>query len=162
MNEPELTEDMAYMAVVFMLRDACGCTMEQADRLWHEWLDGIRHEAWAEGQAEGYQTGLKGREPEDNPYDSDRDGAEAAWLAALDTALQQHDPSLGELDFNDRIMPAWFDETGILIGRIDRLEGRLAYENGDAWAEWDGNRYDSPAMLAAAWAERLEGEHHGR
>lgn len=36
---PKLTDAMVYMATTAMLRNDCGCTLREADRMWREWKD---------------------------------------------------------------------------------------------------------------------------
>lgn len=39
LGKPKLTDAMVYMATTAMLRNDCGCTLKEADRMWREWKE---------------------------------------------------------------------------------------------------------------------------
>lgn len=78
----------------------------------------------------------------------------ADWIVRLDDALRSIDPTLGALDFGERLMPARFGDDGP-TERYDRLTAVLATEGSSA--DYRGVTYHEPEALARAWAGELRG-----
>lgn len=81
----------------------------------------------------------------------------AAWIVRLDDALRALDPTLGALDFGQRLMPARFDEDGP-IKRYDRLTAILGVDGRGVAALLLDETYREPEALARAMAQGVAAE----
>lgn len=76
------------------------------------------------------------------------------WIVRLDDAMHALDPTLGVIDFEERLMPARFDD-GEPVERYDQLAARLFVDEPGAGAVLRGETYREPDALARAWMAML-------
>lgn len=79
------------------------------------------------------------------------------WIVRLDDALHALDPTLGVLDFEDRLMPARFDHDVPLM-RFDALTALMVVIEDAPVVLCDGRSFREPGRLAVAWYRILDDE----
>lgn len=111
---------------------------------------------WAKPFIENSDGSWDGGDWTDGMPDNMAETLKSSYLTYLDTELHRLDPMLGELDSDDRVMPARFDETGDPVERYESLTGRLTVdEHRMPVVEYAGETYRSPHLLAQAWHRLL-------
>lgn len=91
----------------------------------------------------------------------DRETAISDWLFDLGSALQAYDPTLCELDFYDRVMPARLHRDGIPVERYDQYTATVDVNvNGQVVATFDGLTFTDPQALAQEWVKRIQQPFH--
>lgn len=91
----------------------------------------------------------------------DRETAISDWLVDLGTALQTHDPTLCELDFDDRVMPARLHLSGIPVEQYAQYTATIDVNvNGQVVASYDGQAYTDPQQLAQTWVNQIHQPFH--
>lgn len=81
----------------------------------------------------------------------------ADWIVRLDEALRALDPTLGVIDFDDRLVPARFDHDEP-SARYDMPAARLSVFKGIMFATFMGEPFREPERLAAVWHHILDAE----